>query len=90
MTRKPPYIDDPHKATATPYNCLDTGGWYLGSERPKTLKEIDRDSFNIATTPQEQNIEALTSQEVTKAINGGELDKDRRLKETRAAKEILL
>ena len=90
MKKIPPRIDDPHRVTATPYNCMDTGGWYLGSERPRTLMQIDQDSFSIATDPAHQEIEKILSWAVTRAINGGGIDKDKRLLETRAAKIILL
>lgn len=90
MKRTPPRIDDPHRANATPYNCIDTGGWYLGSERPKTIRKIDQDSCEISRNPVETEAEKIVSWEVTKAINGGEIDKDRRLIQTRAAKTILL
>ena len=90
MRLRPPVLDDPQRATETDYNCIDTGGWYLGSERPNTLRQIDRDSPSVATSPAERAAEQVTSFSVTQAINGGGIQRDDRLRETRAAKEILL
>jgi len=90
MTLRPPDVADPHRATETPYNCMDTGGWYLGAERPNTIREIDRDSREIAVTQAEQNAERVISRAVTHAINGGDLGANERLHETRSAKEVVL
>lgn len=90
MTLRPPVVDDPHRAAETPYNCMDTGGWYLGSERPHTLRQIDRDSPSVASTAAERAAEQAISYNVTQAINGGGIQRDDRLRETRAAKEVLL
>ena len=90
MKKIPPNINDPHRANATPYNCIDTGGWYLVAERPKTIKKIDQDSCEISHSPNEIEAEKNISWEVTRAINGGEIDKDRRLIQTRFAKTVLL
>lgn len=90
MKKIPPKIDDPHRATANAYNCIDTGGWYLGSERPKTLAKIDQDHFGVAKNPADIEAEKILSWEVTRAINGGGIDKEKRLFETIAAKNILL
>ena len=87
---RPPNVDDPQRATETPYNCVDTGGWYLGSERPDTLREVDRDSQNFSSTPAERAAEQTISYSVTQAINGGGIQRDDRLRETRVAKGILL
>jgi predicted chitinase/murein DD-endopeptidase MepM/ murein hydrolase activator NlpD len=90
MTLRPPVVDDPQRATETPYNCLDTGGWYLGSERPDTLHQIDRDSKSLAVTVAEKEAEKNISYDVTRAINGGGIQRDDRLRETRTAKGVLL
>ena len=90
MKKIPLKIDDPHRATATSYVCMDTGGWYLGSERPKTFTQIDQDRPSVAVHPAEIEFEKIISWAVTRAINGGGIDKEKRLMETRAAKNILL
>ncbi|QCO67887.2 hydroxyethylthiazole kinase [Luteimonas yindakuii] len=90
MALRPPRIDDPQRATETAYNCIDTGGWYLGAERPDTLREVDLDSNDVASTPAERATERNISYAVTRAINGGGIQRDDRLRETRSAKEILL
>jgi len=90
MRMRPPDIDNPQRATETPDNCIDTGGWYLGAERPHTIREMDRDGRSIASEPAERATERAISYAVTRAINGGEIQRDDRLRETRAAKEILL
>lgn len=54
------------------------------------MRQIDGDSQNVATSPVEKTAEQATSYAVTQAINGGGIQRDDRLRETRAAKEILL
>ena len=90
MRRRPAIVDDPQSSTETPYNCIDTGGWFLGSERPDTLRQIDRDSRTIAVTATQKSAEQAISYAVTQAINGGSIQQDDRLRQTRAAKDVLL
>lgn len=90
MSLRSPTVDDPERAGQTAYNCIDTGGWYLGSERPATLREIDGDSRKLAASEAERASEQAISYAVTQAINGGGIQRDDRLRETRAAKVVLL
>ncbi|QGH67364.1 peptidoglycan DD-metalloendopeptidase family protein [Xanthomonas oryzae pv. oryzicola] len=90
MRLRPPVIDDPQKVTAEPYNCLDSGAWYLCAERPETLRRIDEDGSNVASSDVEKAAEERISRAVTRAINGGEIQWKERLLNTRAAKDILL
>jgi predicted chitinase len=90
MTLIPPVVNDPEQATATAYNCMDTGGWFLGSERPDTLRQIDRDNHNLAISPEAIASERNISYSVTLAINGGSIQREDRLRETRVAKSVLL
>jgi predicted chitinase len=90
MKKMEPKIDDPEKANSTVFSCIDTGGWYLGSERAETLAQIDKDSQDIAESLHDRKIEEKIITDVTKAINGGTIQNLDRLRETRAAKNILL
>lgn len=90
MRLRAPTIDDPERATATSFNCMDTGGWYLGSERPDTLAVIDRDRAWPATSATDRASERTLIARVTLAINGGDIGLEERLSATRVAKEVLL
>ncbi|PJJ96075.1 hypothetical protein CO611_09130 [Lysobacteraceae bacterium NML03-0222] len=90
MRRRPPTINDPQRVTATPFNCMDTGGWYLLGERPSTIREIDSDLNRVASSTTERSTEQALSYRVTYAINGGYIQKDDRLRATREAKAMLL
>ncbi|MFK8260622.1 M23 family peptidase [Erwinia sp. AnSW2-5] len=82
MIKRPPQIDDPHKVTETPYNCVDTGAFYIVCFKNKTLKVMDSDKV----TSRDDNDVA---ERVTLAINGGTIGLEDRKKTTKAAKEIL-
>ncbi|MEC5080747.1 hypothetical protein, partial [Xanthomonas oryzae] len=65
-------------------------GDYLCAERPETLRRIDEDGSNVASSDVEKAAEERISRAVTRAINGGEIQWKERLLNTRAAKDILL
>ncbi|MFC3149331.1 hypothetical protein [Piscinibacterium candidicorallinum] len=90
MRATPAQVDDPQRITTEPYNCFDSGGWYMTFARPRVARSIDGDTSTIATTDATRELEQQVSRAVTHAINGGYIDDVRRLQETRAAKEILL
>lgn len=90
MKKRPAPIDDPERVGTDPYNCFDSGGWYMTFERPHVMSAIDSDVPNFAETVSAKDAERKISLKVTKAINGGDKGKDDRLLYTRDAKEVLL
>ncbi|MEI2604812.1 M23 family peptidase [Erwinia aphidicola] len=82
MIKRPPQIDDPHKVTETPYNCIDTGAFYIVCFKNKTLKMMDSD--RVTSRDDNEVVER-----VTRSINGGAIGIEDRKKTTKAAKEIL-
>ncbi|KQN63794.1 hypothetical protein ASF13_19675 [Erwinia sp. Leaf53] len=82
MVKRPPQIDDPQKVTENPYNCIDTGAFYIVCFKNKTLKVMDSDQV----TSRDDN-DVVDS--VTRAINGGAIGIKDRKKTTKTAKEIL-
>lgn len=89
MTKKYPIVDDPHLISSIPFNCMDSGGWYLCFQRPEVLKEMDGDKLTIAKTQQELIAERDVSRAVTHAINGGYIDDSKRLSWTKKAKVMI-
>lgn len=89
MKKKAPIVNDPHLVATISFNCMDSGGWYLSFQRPKVLKEIDKDLLSIAVSSTEISNERAISRSVTHAINGGYTDEVGRLLWTRRAKEII-
>ncbi len=90
MTKRAGIVDNPEAVTETPYNCMDSGGWYMTFQRPTVNKKMDGDFNYLALSLQDIETEKATSKAVTRAINGGEIQWDDRLKASRAAKKILL
>jgi len=90
MKKRPGVVDNPDLVGAFPYNCMDAGGWYMTFQRSTVLRTMDSDMHHVAVSPSDQAQEAATSKAVTRAINGGEINWDGRLKNTRTAKRILL
>ncbi|GAB7523102.1 M23 family metallopeptidase [Paraburkholderia sp. 2C] len=90
MIKRPAQIDDPHRI-ALAENCIDSAGFYLRFERPKVVREIDKDddvplsASSMASTAQQK-----ISRQVTQAINGGLTDADNRFNYTRIAKKVLI
>lgn len=82
MIKRPPQIDEPHKVTESPYNCIDTGAFYIVCFKNKTLKVMDSDKV----TSRDDNDVA---ERVTRAINGGTIGIEDRKKTTKAAREVL-
>jgi hypothetical protein len=90
MNKIPGVVDNPEVIGTLPYNCMDAGGWYMTFQRSAVIRSMDGDMDYLATTANDQAQETTISKAVTRAINGGEMDWDRRLVNTRAAKKILL
>ena len=90
MKKRPGVVDNPEVVGVYPYNCMDAGGWYMTFQRSAVLRTMDSDMPHVAVSLSDQAQEAATSKAVTRAINGGEIDWDGRLKNTRVAKQILL
>ena len=86
MKKCPPVINDPHRITVNPYNCIDIGGWYLTFQRSTVLRTIDGDEDSVVGS----DAEGENMRTVTLAINGGEMDLEKRKKYTRYVKRVLL
>ncbi|GAB2947158.1 hypothetical protein [Hafnia psychrotolerans] len=81
MKKHPAVIDDPQKITASPYNCIDSGSFYITCFRSSTVKEIDKDHADSAD-------DGVVTK-VTQAINGGIIGLSQRKIMTNNLKEIL-
>ncbi|AKT03792.1 putative hydroxyethylthiazole kinase [Yersinia pestis 1045] len=78
MKKRPAIIDDPHKITASPYNCIDSGSFFITCFRRSTVKEIDKD--------QAESADDSVVTKVTQAINGGDIGLSQRKVMTNNAK----
>ncbi|KWI57940.1 hypothetical protein WT72_12625 [Burkholderia pseudomultivorans] len=90
MTKIPARVDNPEIVATDPESCLDSGAWYITCLRPKVVRAIDSDSFNLPKTEAELEKEEGVIKEVTKGINGGLIGIDKRIKYTRMIKGVLL
>ena len=90
MIKRMPCINNPHTISNNPFNCLDSGGWYLIFKRPRVMLAIDNDKAELAVTANDKILEKSVSLAVTVAINGGRIGDERRLEFTRQVKMILL
>jgi len=82
MKKKPSEIGSPHKITESPYNCIDTGGFFIVGFKSKVLKIMDSDK--LGSSDNDNVIE-----KVTKAINGGVIGLEQRKIATRKGKELI-
>jgi predicted chitinase len=82
MKKLPPNIELPHKVTENPYNCIDTGGFFIACFKSKVLKTMDSDL--PGNTDDDEKIEA-----VTKGINGADKGIRERKISTKKAKELI-
>ncbi|WP_024904700.1 M23 family metallopeptidase [Robbsia andropogonis] len=78
MRRRPASINYPERLIATPYNCIDSGGFYIAFKRSKVKAEIDRGSGVHPNAKSDVNIGMSISRRVTYAINGGYNDDEKR------------
>ncbi|MGF6415131.1 hypothetical protein [Paraburkholderia sp. MM5482-R1] len=90
MTKIPARVDNPEVIATVPENCLDSGAWYITCLRPKVVRAIDSDSFNIPKTAAELAKEEQIIKDVTRGINGALIGLDKRIKFTRMIKGVLL
>ncbi|WP_337264494.1 MULTISPECIES: M23 family metallopeptidase [unclassified Serratia (in: enterobacteria)] len=90
MRKRPAIIERPQKVTENEYNCVDTGGYFIRSIKSGTVRAMDKDRGYISPTPQNRADEAEVVRVVTKEINGGDMDLDKRKLYTAFAKVILL
>jgi predicted chitinase/murein DD-endopeptidase MepM/ murein hydrolase activator NlpD len=89
MKLRPAPIGDPDRIIANPYNCVDSGGFYITFKRPNVKSEIDTGVGKLPTTPEENAAAKKISTAVTFAINGGYTDAPRRYDETMNALKVL-
>lgn len=82
MKKSPPNIELPHKVTENPYNCIDTGGFFIACFKGKVLKTMD--SGLSGNTDDDEKIEA-----VTKGINGADKGIRERKISTKKAKGLI-
>jgi predicted chitinase len=79
MKKKPAEIQEPERLSSNPWNCMDTGGWFMVFTKIDTVKQMDKGDTDFTKLVRA----------VTKVINGGRTGFDERLKFTTIAKEIL-
>jgi predicted chitinase len=89
MKMRPAKIDTPQKISNNPFNCIDSGGWYLACFRANTISKIDRDVLWPEKVSGKTGAEFSVSRAVTLAINGGYIDDGVRFDFTVAAKVYL-
>ncbi|POD89246.1 hypothetical protein BV924_22960 [Pectobacterium odoriferum] len=82
MKKRPPQISTPQKITESPYNCIDTGGFFIIGFKNKTIKVIDADKIGKS-----DDDDIITK--VTSAINGGDKGIAERKIFTKKAKEVI-
>ncbi|NYH25577.1 M23 family metallopeptidase [Paraburkholderia bryophila] len=70
MTKRPAPIDDPDRIIANPYNCIDSGGFFVTYAKPVIKETIDHGSPRIPVTNAETEELRKYSLLVTQAING--------------------
>ncbi len=90
MKKRAGEVPNPEVVGIKPFNCMDSGGWYMTFERPTVGKTIDGDIPYLAESATDKKKESDLSRAVTYSINGGYIDWEGRLRETRNAKQILL
>ncbi|WP_312074291.1 M23 family peptidase [Atlantibacter sp.] len=82
MKKRPPQISLPQKITENPYNCIDTGGFFIVGFKGKTIEVMDADKNGKS-----DDDDIITK--VTSAINGGDKGLAERKIFTRKAKEVI-
>jgi predicted chitinase len=70
MTKRAAPIDDPDRIIANPYNCIDSGGFFVTFVKPVIKEIIDKESPKIPVTNAETEALRSNSFLVTQAING--------------------
>lgn len=70
MTKRPAPIEDPDRIIANPYNCIDSGGFFVTYVKPVIKQIIDQESPKIPVTNAETEALRKNSFLVTQAING--------------------
>jgi predicted chitinase len=89
MAKRSPVIENPQVVAANPFNCMDSGGWYMCFQRNKVLIEMDTDNLNKPSAQRDLDKEKDIIKKVTYAINGGQIGDEERLFHTRKAKKII-
>ncbi|WP_414439264.1 hypothetical protein [Burkholderia sp. 22PA0106] len=89
MSLRPAPIDDPDRVIVNPFNCIDSGGFYVTYIRPDIKAEIDKGGAKIPATDGEIGALKERSLIVSKAINGQGVQAEDRYKDTLAALKVL-
>lgn len=89
MKRRPAVIDGPDRIIRDPYNCIDSGGFFVSIKNEGVKPEIDASRGIVPVSEQEKEDEKKVSAAVTRVINGGYIEKDRRYLSTIDALKVL-
>lgn len=89
MKQRPAKIDEPDRIIRNPYNCIDSGGFFVAIKNNGVKPEIDASRGIVPETDQEKEDEKKISAAVTHVINGGYIEKDRRYLSTIDALKVL-
>lgn len=89
MKKKPAVIAEPDRIVRDPYSCIDSGGFFVAIKNEGVKVEIDASRGVVPVTNQEKEDEEKISAAVTRVINGGYTEKDRRYLLTIDALKVL-
>jgi hypothetical protein len=89
MKKRPAIIDEPDRIIRDPYNCIDSGGFFVTIKNGAIKPEIDASRGIVPVSDQEKEDEKGISAAVTHAINGGYIGKDERYISTINALKVL-
>ncbi|MEX3846296.1 hypothetical protein [Paraburkholderia sp. BR10882] len=89
MTKRPAPIEDPDRVISSPFNCIDSGGFFVAYIRSDIKEAIDKGSPKIPVSHAQVDALKNNSLIVSKAINGKGLAADARYSDTLAALKVL-
>jgi predicted chitinase len=89
MKKRPAVIDEPDRIIRDPYNCIDSGGFFVTIKNDRVKPEIDASRGIVPISDQEKEDEKKISAAVTHVINGGYIAKDERYISTIDALKVL-
>lgn len=89
MKKRPALIAEPDRVIRDPYNCIDSGGFFVAIKNDDVKREIDTSRGIVPSTDEERELEKKISEAVTHIINGGYIEKDGRYLATMNALKVL-